>query len=133
MSEPNVLVSFRLDRETPLRVRWFAADGTPGDGYKAQVTSILLGDGARLAMHGTSILEQTQADGQGTFLVSFTGMVGYPAGHADRARVDHLDDEEVGYQIEFVHDDGHLAVEDTDYQIVERPLARARKVSRADG
>lgn len=130
MSEPNVLVSFRLDRETPARIRWFAADGTPGDGYKAQVTSILLADGTRLAMHGTSILEQTAADGQGTYLVSFTGMVGFAADHPDRARIEHLDDEEVDYELELVHEDGHLAVQDTDYQLVERPKARARKISR---
>ena len=52
MSEPNVLVNFRLDRDRPMRVKWLATDGVPGDGYKAQVTVIRLDDGATLGQYG---------------------------------------------------------------------------------
>ena len=48
MSEPNVLVNFRLDKDQPLRLRWLATDGVPGDGYKAQITAIKLSGGAKL-------------------------------------------------------------------------------------
>ena len=122
------MVSFRLDRETPLRVRWMATDGAPGNGYKPQVTAIVLPDGTRLAMHGSSILEQTQPDGE-TYAITFTGMVGYAADHADRVHVDLLTDAEVDYEIDFVHDDGKSAVPDQDYRILERPRALAKKLA----
>jgi hypothetical protein len=132
MSEPNVLVNFRLDRDHPARVRWLATDGVPGDGYKAQITAILLADGTRLAMHGSSILEQTSPDpagGIGGYLLTFNGMVGYASDHADRQRIERLLDEEVDYELEFVHEDGRVAVLDQDYKIVERPRGMARKLS----
>lgn len=132
MSEPNVLVSFRLDRDTPARLRWLATDGVPGDGYKAQITAILLADGARLEMHGSSIIEQTAPDpagGIGGYLLTFNGMVGYAIDHADRARIEQLLDEEIDYELEFVHDDGRVAVLDQDYKLLERPKAMARKMS----
>lgn len=135
MSAPNVLVSFRLDHDRPARVRWLATDGVPGDGYKAQITAILLADGARLEMHGSSILEQTAPDpagGIGGYLVAFNGMVGYAADHADRARVERLLEEEVDYELAFVHDDGRVAVPDQDYKLIERPRAMARKMSHRD-
>jgi hypothetical protein len=139
VSEPaagNVLVNFRLDHATPIRVTWISADGTPLDGYKAQVTAIELADGARLAMDPSAILEQAVPDplgGVNDFLISFTGMVGFAAGHADRARVDQLQlgDEPVGYALTFVHaDDGRVAVEDRDYKITDRPKAMARKLGK---
>lgn len=136
MSEPNVLVNFRLDRDRPVRVRWFATDGVPGDGYKAQVTAVLLADGTRLAMHGSSIIEQTSPDaagGIGGYLLTFNGMVGYASDHVDRARVEALLDEEIDFDLEFVHEDtGRLAVLDQDYKIVERPRGMARKMSHRD-
>jgi hypothetical protein len=135
MSEPNVLVNFRLDRDKPARVRWLATDGVPGDGYKAQVTAIVLGDGTRLAMHGSAILEQSSADptgGIGAYQVSFSGMVGYASDHADRARVEHLEDQEVVYELEFVADDGRVAVLDQDYKVLDLPRAMARKLSHRD-
>ena len=122
------MVSFRLDRETPMRVRWFATDGAPGDGYKPQVTAIVLPDGTRLAMHGSSIMEQTQQDGD-VYTMTFTGMVGYAADHADRAHIDGLTESEVDYEVEFVHDEGKNAVPETDFVIVERPRARAKKLA----
>ena len=30
MSEPNVLVNFRLDTDRPMRLRWLATNGVPG-------------------------------------------------------------------------------------------------------
>ena len=135
MSEPNVLVSFRLDRDRPVRVKWHATDGVPGDGYKAQVTAIKLDDGTRLAMDGSAILEQVAPDpagGIGGYLVTFTGMVGYAADHPDRPRIEHLLEEEVGYELGFVRDDEsyHAAVEGQDYELRERPRALAVKVTR---
>jgi hypothetical protein len=127
----NVMVSFRLDRDTPLRVRWRATDGTPGDGYKAQVTAILLPDGTRLGMHGSSILEHAQAaGGDNEFAVTFTGMVGYPVDHADFAHVDKLREADVDYELEFVHEDGRTAAAD-DYEILDRPRARAQNLAKS--
>lgn len=120
------MVRFTLGRESPLRVKWLATDGKPGEGYKAQVTAIVLPDGTRLAMHGSSILEQTQADGD-EYAVTFTGMVGYAEDHADFAHVSKLTDAEVDYEIEFVHEDGQTAPADQ-FQIVDRPRARAQKL-----
>jgi hypothetical protein len=134
MNEPNVLVNFRLDRDRPMRIRWHATDGVPGDGYKAQVTAITLDDGARLQMDSTAILEQTAPDaagGIGAYLVTFSGMVGFAGDHPDRARIDKLEDEEIGYEMTFIHeDDGRLAVEGEDYEIRDRPRGMAHKLTR---
>src|SRR5689334_18817197 len=108
MSAPNVLVNFRLDKDSPLRLRWLATDGVPGDGYKAQVTAIKLTGGTLLPMHTSAILEQTAPDpggGIGAYVMTFNGMVGYAADHPDRAKIDALEDQEVEYDLEFVHDD----------------------------
>jgi hypothetical protein len=86
-------------------------------------------------MHGSAILEQTAPDpagGIGGYLVTFHGMVGYPAEHAERARVEQLLEEEIDYELEFVHEDGRVAVLDQDYRIVERPRGMARKMSHRD-
>jgi hypothetical protein len=132
MSEPNVLVNFRLDKDQPLRLRWLATDGVPGDGYKAQVTAVKLSLG-RLVMDKTAIMEHTFADpdgGVGAYFMTFNGMVGFAADHPDRALIDKLASEEIEYEFELVHDDsGRVAVEGTDYEIIERPRAWARKVA----
>jgi len=134
MSEPNVLVSFRLAKETPCRLRWHASDGVPGDGYKAQITAIVLPDGTKLAMDRSAIMEQTAPDprgGVGGYLMTFNGMVGFAADHPDRAHVDKLEDQEIEYDLEMVHDEsGRVAVEKQDYEIVERPRGRATKLTR---
>lgn len=127
MSE-NVLVNFRLDKAQPLRLRWLASDGAPGDGYKAQVTAVTT-SGGRLAMDRSAIMEQTQATGDGAYTLTFNGMVGFAADHPDRAIVDKLDEEDIDFEFELVHDEsGRVAVEGTDYTIDERPRARARKL-----
>jgi hypothetical protein len=134
MNEPNVLVNFRLDRDRPMRIKWHATDGVPGDGYKAQVTAFTLGDGARLQMDSTAILEQTAPDpsgGIGAYLVTFSGMVGFAGDHPDRARIDKLEDEEIDYEMVFLHeDDGRLAVEGEDYEVRDRPRGMAHKLTR---
>jgi hypothetical protein len=133
MSEPNVLVSFRLDKEAPVRFRWMATDGVPGDGYKPQITAIKLTGGGRLEMDGSAILEQTAPDaagGLGAYLMTFSGMVGYAADHPDRKHIESLADQQGAYELTFVHDDsGRVAVEDEDYKIVERPRGWLRKLS----
>jgi hypothetical protein len=134
MSEPNVLVNFRLDRDRPMRIKWMATDGVPGDGYKAQVTVIKLDDGSTLEMDSSAILEQTAPDpggGIGAYLVTFNGMVGFAADDPRRARVDQLDEEEIGYEMVFIREhDGELAVEGEDYEIREHPRGMAHKLTR---
>ncbi len=134
MSEPNVLVNFRLDKDRPLRLKWLATDGVPGDGYKAQITAVRLADGARLALDGSAILEQTAPDpagGLGAYLLTFNGMVGYAADHPDRTHIDALDDQEIEYDLEFVHDEtGRAATDDQDFKILERPRAWAHKLTK---
>jgi len=135
MSLPTVLVNFRLDRERPLRVKWLASDGVPGDGYKAQIVAITLLDGSRLEMDGSAIMEQTAPDatgGIGAYQVTFNGMVGFAVDHPDRARIERIEDDEIDYELVFVDDDGRLAVEDEDYKIIERPRAMAHKLSHRD-
>jgi hypothetical protein len=133
MSEPNVLVNFRLDAEHPLRLRWLASDGMPGDGYKPQIVAIRFTDGYRVAIDASAIVEQVAPGGGGAFLVTFNGMVGYAANHPDRARIDRLDSEEVDYELEVIHDDsGRVAIPGEDYEVVDRPVARATKLSRRD-
>lgn len=134
MSAPNVLVNFRLDKDRALRLKWLApeGDGAPGDGWKAQITAIKLMDGAKLAMDKSAILEQTKPDpdgGAGGYLMTFNGMVGFGADHPDRAIVDALVDQEIEYDFELVHDEsGRVAVENTDFRVVERPRGLAKKL-----
>jgi hypothetical protein len=129
MSE-QVMLRVVLGRENPMRVRWRATDGAPGDGYKAQVTALVLPDGTRLAMHGSSVMEQAQPTDDGEFAVTFTGMIGYAPEHADYAHVEQLSDTDVDYEIEFVHEDGHTAGADA-FDIVERPRATATNLAKS--
>jgi hypothetical protein len=128
----NVLVNFRLNPDRPVRVKWTATDGVPGDGYKAQITSVKLG-GATLKMDSSAILEQTAPDpagGIGGYMLTFNGMVGFAEDHPDLKHVAKLTDAEIEYELEFVHDEsGRIAVEDEDYKILERPTAMAHKIS----
>jgi hypothetical protein len=128
----NVLVNFRLNPDRPVRVKWLATDGVPGDGYKAQITAVKVG-GTKLEMDGSAILEQTAPDpagGIGAYMLTFNGMVGFADDHPDRKHADALTDAEIEYELEFVHDEtGRIAVEDEDYKILERPSAMAHKIS----
>ena len=117
-----------LGRENPMRIRWLATDGAPGDGYKAQVTAIILPDGTRLAMHGSSILEQSQPADDGLYTITFTGMIGYAAEHADYPHVQKLSEADVDYELEFVHEDGRIAAT-SDFEVVERPRAAATNLA----
>jgi hypothetical protein len=130
MSE-QVMLRVVLGRENPMRVRWRATDGAPGDGYKAQVTAIVLPDGTRLAMHGSSILEQAQPADDGEFAITFTGMLGYAPEHADYAHVAKVSEADVDYELEFVHDDGHSAASDA-FDVVDRPRATATNLAHRD-
>lgn len=128
----NVLVNFRLNPDRPVRVKWLATDGVPGDGYKAQITAIQLG-ATTLAMDSSAILEQTAPDpggGIGGYMLTFNGMVGFADDHPDRRHVEALTDAEIAYELEFVHEDtGRIAVEEEDYKILDRPSAMAHKIS----
>jgi hypothetical protein len=134
MSEPNVLVNFRLDRDKPARVKWLATDGVPGDGYKAQVTAIRLADGTTLAMDSSAIMEQTAPDpagGLGAYLVTFNGMVGFASDHPDRAKIDTIGDGVIDYDLTFVkEEDGAVAVENQDYKVVEKPHGAVHNLSK---
>ena len=135
MSEPNALVNFRLDRDRAMRIKWLATDGVPGDGYKAQVTSFQLDDGAVLEMDSTAILEQTAPDpagGIGAYLVTFNGMVGYAGDHPDRARIDKLEEEELAYEMIFLREDGRIAVQGEDYEVRDAPRATAHRLAKRD-
>lgn len=128
----NVLVNFRLNPDRPIRVKWLATDGVPGDGYKAQITAVKL-QGKTLQMDNSAILEQTAPDaagGIGGYLVTFNGMVGFAETHPDRKHVEALTDAEIQYELAFVHEDsGRVAVENEDYRVLERPAAMAHKIS----
>src|SRR5215467_10859628 len=134
MSEPDALVNFRLDHDRPMRIKWLATDGVPGDGYKAQVTTIRFDDGSTLEMDSSAIVEQTAPDpagGIGAYLVTFNGMVGFAVDHTDRPRIDMLEDEEIGYDMSFLREDsGQAAVEGEDYEIRDRPRGMAHKLTR---
>ncbi len=125
-------MNFRLNPDRPVRVKWLATDGVPGDGYKAQITAVKLGD-KTLQMDSSAILEQTAPDpagGIGGYMLTFNGMVGYAEDHPHRKLVDKLEDAEIEYDLVFVHEDTErLAVEDEDYKILERPTAMAHKIS----
>ena len=125
-------MNFRLNPDRPVRVKWLATDGVPGDGYKAQITSVTIG-GTKLTMDGSAILEQTAPDpggGIGGYMLTFNGMVGFADDHPDRKHADALTDAEIEYELEFIHDEtGRTAVEEEDYKILERPNAMAHKIS----
>jgi hypothetical protein len=128
----NVLVNFRLNPDRPIRLKWLATDGVPGDGYKAQITAVMI-SGQRLAMDGSAILEQTAPDhagGVGGYLVTFNGMVGFADDHEHRKLVEDIEDIEISYELTFIHDDTErVAVENEDYKILESPSAMYHKIS----
>jgi hypothetical protein len=128
----NVLVNFRLNPDRPLRLKWLATDGVPGDGYKAQITAVKV-QKKTIEMDSSAILEQTAPDpggGVGGYMVTFNGMVGFAADHPHRKFVETLEDAEIEYDLTFIHEESErVAVEDQDYKILERPSAMAHRIS----
>jgi len=84
-------------------------------------------------MDKSAIIEHTVPDpegGLGGYLMTFNGMVGFAHDHPDRTVVDKMVDQEIEYDFELVHDEnGRVAVENTDYRIVERPRGVAKKLT----
>lgn len=128
----NVLVNFRLNPDRPVRLKWLATDGVPGDGYKAQITSVKVQE-KTIAMDSSAILEQSAPDpagGIGGYLVTFNGMVGFAEDHPHRKLVEGLEDAEIEYDLAFIHEESErVAVEDEDYKIIERPSGMAHRIS----
>jgi hypothetical protein len=128
----NVLVNFRLNPDRPLRLKWLATDGVPGDGYKAQITAVKI-QKKTIEMDSSAILEQSAPDpggGVGGYMVTFNGMVGFAEDHPHRKFVETLEDVEIEYDLTFVHEESErVAVEDEDYKILERPNAMAHRIS----
>jgi hypothetical protein len=125
----HVLLNFRLDRAHPIRVRWLAKDGAPREGYKAQITCIVTAHG-RLPMDHTAIVETTARDGE-RYVVTFSGMVGYPEGHRDRPVVDKVTDGDVAYELGFFRADGSAAVAGEHFAIEDAPPAHVHRVDKA--
>jgi hypothetical protein len=134
MSEASVLVNFRLDRDQPMRVKWRANDGHPGDGYKPQITAIRLSDGDVLHMDASAIMEQcaqdTSTDDPNDYIIMFNGMVGFAADHADRARIDRIVEDSIDYDLEFIAEDGRHAMAGVDFTILDKPRGLARNLSK---
>jgi hypothetical protein len=128
----NVLVNFRLNPDRPVRLKWLATDGVPGDGYKAQITAVKVKQ-KTIEMDSSAILEQSAPDpagGVGGYMVTFNGMVGFGDDHPHRKFVETLEDAEIEYDLTFVHEESErVAVEDQDYKILERPSAMAHRIS----
>ncbi len=128
----NVLVNFRLNPDRPVRLKWLATDGVPGDGYKAQITAVKVQQ-KTIEMDSSAILEQAAADpsgGVGAYMVTFNGMVGFADDHPHRKFVEKLEDAEIEYDLAFVHEESErVAVEDQDYKIIERPSGMAHRIS----
>jgi len=128
-----VRIAFQLKADTPVRIAWRAQDGEPGNGYKAQITAIILQDGKRIPIATNEIVEACIPDpatAERAFNLSFAGVVGYDRGHSAHPIVAAIDEERVGYDLEFVRSDGTLAQEDEDFEIRERPLALAALMDR---
>jgi hypothetical protein len=129
----KVMIAFQLRGDTPISIAWRATDGSPGDGYKAQITAIILPDGKRITIRANDIVEAVVPDpttAEHQYNMSFAGIVTYAADHADHAVVSAVNEERVGYDLEFVRPDGTRAVEDTDYEIRERPPALAARLGK---
>lgn len=127
------MIAFQLKADSPVRVSWKAQDGAPGDGYKAQITAIILPDGKRITIGSNEIVEAVIPDPASAardFNLSFAGIVSYADDHPDHAVVSALGEERVGYDLEFVRPDGSLAIEDQDFVIRERPPALAASMTK---
>jgi len=127
------MIAFQLKADSPVRISWKAQDGTPGDGYKSQITAIILPDGKRITIGANEIVEACIPDPASAardFNLSFAGVVSYAADHPAFSLVDAIDEDRVSYDLEFVRPDGSRAVEDQDFEVVSRPPALAARMSK---
>jgi hypothetical protein len=129
----KVMIAFQLKADTPVRVSWKAQDGTPGDGYKSQITAIILPDGKRITIGANEIVEACIPDPASAapdYILSFAGVVTYLPDHPAHEVVSGIDEDRVGYDLEFVRPDGSRATEDTDFEIRDRPPALAARIGK---
>ena len=129
----SVRIAFQLKADNPVRIAWKAQDGSPGDGYKAQITAIILPDGKRITIGANEIVEAVVPDpssAEHDYNLSFAGVVTYAADHADHAVVAEIDEERVSYDLTFVRPDGSTAEEDEDFVVTERPPGLAARIGK---
>lgn len=129
----KLMIAFQLKADTPVRIRWRATDGAPGDGYKSQITAIILPDGKRITIGANEIVEACipdPASADRDYNVSFAGVVTYGEDHPDYAVVSLIGEDRVEYDLEFVRRDGTRAVEGEDFAVRERPPALAARLAR---
>jgi hypothetical protein len=127
----KVRIAFQLKADTPVRISWLAQDGAPGDGYKSQITAIILPDGKRITIGANEIMEACipdPASAERAYILSFAGVVTYAPDHPDHAVVAAIDEDRVSYDLEFVRPDGTTAAEDSDFEIRDRPPALAARI-----
>ncbi len=129
----KVMIAFQLKADTPVRISWKAQDGTPGDGYKSQITAIILPDGKRIMIGANEIVEACIPDPASAardYNLSFAGVVTYADDHPFHAVVAGIDEERVSYDLEFVRPDGSRATEEQDFEIRDRPPALAASMGK---
>jgi hypothetical protein len=129
----KVMIAFQLKADTPVRVSWKATDGVPGDGYKSQITAVILPDGKRITIGANEIVEACIPDPASAahdYILSFAGVVTYAPDHPDHPVVAAIDEDRVSYDLEFVRPDGSRATEDQDFEIRDRPPALAARIKR---
>ena len=129
----KVMIAFQLKADNPVKITWKAQDGAPGDGYKAQITAIILPDGKRITIGASEIVEAVVPDPASAdhdFNLSFAGVVTYTGDHPDHAVVAALDEERVGYDLSFVRPDGTAAEEDVDFVVNDRPPGLAARMGK---
>jgi hypothetical protein len=129
----KVMIAFQLKADTPVRIRWRAQDGAPGDGYKSQITAIILPDGKRITIGANDIVEACipdPASADRDYNLSFAGVVNYGDDHPDFDVVETITEDRVSYDLEFVRRDGSRAVEEQDFELLARPPALAARMTR---
>jgi hypothetical protein len=132
----KVMIAFQLKADAPVRIKWKAQDGHPGDGYKSQITAIILPDGKRITIGANEIVEACIPDPSTAdrhYNLSFAGVVTYAEDHPHYAVVQTIDEDRVGYDLEFVRPDGSRAIEEQDFELVARPPALAARMGKRAG
>ena len=129
----KVMIAFQLKADAPVRISWKAQDGSPGDGYKSQITTIILPDGKRITIGANEIVEACIPDASSAaedYILSFAGVVTYLEDHPIYPIVSLIDEDRVSYDLEFVRPDGSRAVEEQDFEIRDRPTALAARIGK---